>query len=240
MSEEKRQELEALAGEYVLGTLDDEERRAVEARLAREPQLARAIEDWQRRFQPLLDNVVPRTAPSGVLAEVLASINEKEAGRKITDVTQRLQGRLKLWRLTAFAASAIAAVLAIFIMRSDLLVRSNTDFISVLNTPEGKPAYVAVVDVGRKIIGLRRIADEPRAGSSYELWALGGGRDKPVSLGVIDSVSQISPKIFERGAGRLGDTTFAISLEPEGGSPTGQPTGAVLFTGKLLPASPPR
>jgi anti-sigma-K factor RskA len=33
----------------------------------------------------------------------------------------------------------------------------------------------------------------------------------------------------------FGDTVFAVSLEPRGGSPTGQPTGPVLWTGKLVP-----
>jgi anti-sigma-K factor RskA len=32
----------------------------------------------------------------------------------------------------------------------------------------------------------------------------------------------------------LNDTLFAVSLEPEGGSPTGQATGPVMFTGKLV------
>jgi len=29
-------------------------------------------------------------------------------------------------------------------------------------------------------------------------------------------------------------TVLAVSLEPQGGSPTGQPTGPVLFQGKVL------
>jgi anti-sigma-K factor RskA len=32
----------------------------------------------------------------------------------------------------------------------------------------------------------------------------------------------------------MNDTMFAVSLEPEGGSPTSQPTGPVMFTGKLV------
>jgi anti-sigma-K factor RskA len=31
---------------------------------------------------------------------------------------------------------------------------------------------------------------------------------------------------------------IAISLEPEGGSPTGQPTGPILFFGRLIAAPP--
>ena len=36
----------------------------------------------------------------------------------------------------------------------------------------------------------------------------------------------------------LNETVFAISLEPQGGSPTGAPTGPVLYTGKLVTTLP--
>ncbi len=34
------------------------------------------------------------------------------------------------------------------------------------------------------------------------------------------------------------DATFAVSLEPEGGSPTGAPTGPMLYQAKLFKATP--
>ena len=64
---------------------------------------------------------------------------------------------------------------------------------------------------------------------------MGGGRDKPQSLGVIDAAYRIpASKLGKIDPAILGDTVFAVSLEPEGGSPTSQPTGPVLFTGKLV------
>jgi anti-sigma-K factor RskA len=44
-------------------------------------------------------------------------------------------------------------------------------------------------------------------------------------------------------ADTLRTANYAVSLEPNGGSPTGAPTGPVLFTGRAvesLPASPPK
>ena len=46
-------EIEALAGEYVLGTLDADERRAAEARIVADPTFRTAVADWERRLQPL-------------------------------------------------------------------------------------------------------------------------------------------------------------------------------------------
>ena len=93
------------------------------------------------------------------------------------------------------------------------------------------PAFVAAVDLSAGTISVRRVGAEPQAGKSYEVWAVGGGRDKPQSLGVIDASLKIPQSRF----GTLApDTVLAISLEPEGGSPTGQPTGPVLYTGTLV------
>ena len=82
---------------------------------------------------------------------------------------------------------------------------------------------------------VRTVGAQPQPGKSYELWAVGGGRDKPQSLGVIDASFRIpASKLGKIDPAVLNDTLFAVSLEPEGGSPTGQATGPVLFTGKLV------
>ena len=40
-------------------------------------------------------------------------------------------------------------------------------------------------------------------------------------------------KVAKEAALMLASSGLAVSLEPLGGSPTGQPTGAVLYQGKL-------
>ena len=83
-----------------------------------------------------------------------------------------------------------------------------------------------------------RLAPRPAEGRSYELWALGAGRKAPESLGVINARAEIPAQLLgSLDSARLQDTVFAISDEPAGGSPTGQPTGPVLFTGKIVPYS---
>ena len=69
------------------------------------------------------------------------------------------------------------------------------------------------------------------AGRALELWALPEGRD-PRSLGVV-SASGVA-RIALAGPADLAlrqVPALAISLEPAGGSPTGKPTGPVLYTG---------
>lgn len=66
--------------------------------------------------------------------------------------------------------------------------------------------------------------------NSLELWSIPAG-EKPHSLGLLNTSGPTQLILAEN---QLTDNSLlAISLEPHGGSPTGQPTGAVLFSGPL-------
>lgn len=109
-------------------------------------------------------------------------------------------------------------------------------YVTVFESEGPGPAFVASVDLAKGTISMRPISASAPAGKAYELWAVGGGRDKPQSLGVITADFRIpAERLGKTDSTILGETIFAVSLEPEGGSPTGQPTGPVMFTGKLNP-----
>jgi anti-sigma-K factor RskA len=72
-------------------------------------------------------------------------------------------------------------------------------------------------------------------GTSWEMWMLPGGKAAPVSLGLInvdrDQVMKIGPELAARMGGAWG---LAMSVEPEGGSRTGAPSGPVIFKGQCV------
>jgi anti-sigma-K factor RskA len=69
---------------------------------------------------------------------------------------------------------------------------------------------------------------------SYELWLIPPG-DRPHSLGLIEPGRPVRltvpPALVARATT---DAVLAVSVEPPGGSPTGQPTGPVIASGKLI------
>jgi len=71
------------------------------------------------------------------------------------------------------------------------------------------------------------------ADKAAELWLIPPG-DKPHSLGVVDVSHPVSVTIPPalRNAVTL-KAAMAISVEPPGGSPTGQPTGPVIAKGGI-------
>jgi anti-sigma-K factor RskA len=223
----------ALAGEYVLGTLDAAERAEAEARLARDPDFARAVLEWEEDLAPIAAAALPASAPAHVRLAVLAAIGGDVLP---PDNVVRLKRKLRVWRGLTLGAAALAAALAAFlILRPVSPPVPAGKYVAVLQ-PEGPgPAFIATLDLASGSINAIRMGAESQSGKSYELWALGGGRDKPQSLGLVDAYLRVpTNKLGRLDPQELRDTIFAISLEPQGGSPTGQPTGPVLYKGKLV------
>ena len=68
----------------------------------------------------------------------------------------------------------------------------------------------------------------------FELWILPSDKSKPISLGLLPQQGKKTVKVPAQLLALLQTSGLAVSLEPIGGSPTGQPTGAVLYQGKLV------
>jgi anti-sigma-K factor RskA len=223
----------AVAGEYVLGTLTLAERTEAEVRIGRESAFADAVQAWERYFGALGAAASPLQPPAHLRRRILEAVG---AAAPAADNVVQLRRQLNLWRGLTVAAAALAAALAAFVLvRPPTPEIAGGKYVAVLQ-PEGPgPAFVATIDLATGTISALRIGAEPQAGKSYELWAVGGGRPQPQSLGVIDASLKIpAERLGKVDPATLNETVFAVSLEPQGGSPTGQPTGPVLYTGKLV------
>ena len=104
-----------------------------------------------------------------------------------------------------------------------------TEFVAMLTPDGGAPAFVLTVDTATSTLSVRRVAEAAPSDKSYELWAVAPSAP-PKSLGVVEEVSLTQPLPVSP----AGDLTLAITLEPKGGSPTGAPSGAPIFSGLLV------
>lgn len=220
-------ELEGLAGEYVLGTLDASERNEVEARMHREPVLAAAVAKWAERLQPLAD-LAGETEPPATAWSGLASRLSAELGDRVV----RLRRSVRRWRFATAAALFAASILGIVIIgERQGEPEPGASYVAILGGQGGEPAFVASVDTEARTIRLRRVGQAPPPDRSFELWQVPAS-GPTVSLGTADAISDLKPLNVALKPGEL----LAISVEPKGGSPTGKATGPVVFTGTLLPA----
>jgi anti-sigma-K factor RskA len=217
------------AAEYVLGVLAPEQRRAAERRLGRDAIFARQVAYWETRLGGLAD-AVPEVAPPG---DGWARI-EAALARATRSAEPRVSvwHSVAFWRSLALGTSALAAAcLAALIYVGTAPVPA--PLLARLDAESGQAGFVAAVSQGGAtltIVPASLLAAEQQA---MELWLIPPG-EKPHSLGLIDPDKPVTIKVPQDLLSRVNDeAVLAVSLEPPGGSPTGQPTGPVIANGKL-------
>lgn len=219
------------AAEYVLGTLPADERQAFEDLLARDPEVRREVNLWQRHFAPLarlLDEVAP---PDHVWDAIDRSL--PVAGGEVAAPALLLLRRSRdRWRAAALAIAAIAAgfiaVTADRILRAPQAPRG--DYVAVVNRTGDQPALIIRVDLASQRVFVRPVVTNVPRGHSLELWYI-GNHQPPKSMGLIGKADRSIP--WPAGA-TIEKADFAVSVEPQGGSPTGAPTGPVVYSGQLF------
>lgn len=220
MTETENEDLDGLAGEYVLGTLTGADRAQFEARLRTDAAAARAVAEWARRLQPLADAVPPAIPPASLWRRITAELGTPQAPSR------------RSW-LTAAAAAAVLAA-ALFI--GNLMRQPEVTAIAELAPQGGATAFTVSVLEDRAALLVRAGTVDPLQDQSYELWAVPPS-GAPVSLGLVNAAGETKTDVPQDKRVLLeSGVTLAISLEPAGGSTTGAPTGPVLFVGALVTA----
>jgi anti-sigma-K factor RskA len=177
----------------------------------------------------------------------------------------RLSAQARRWRNVATITSAIAAVLVAMIAvgayQPDFLpdglrpkpriqvvevktppasVPLSAQYVAVLQKDGGSPAFILTVDGATRNFTVRRVGAQPEPGKSYELWIVSDKLPRPRSLGVVGGNDfTMRPVLSSYDPEVVNQATYAVTVEPEGGSPTGIATGPIVFTGKLVETVPP-
>jgi anti-sigma-K factor RskA len=281
------------AAEYVLGTLDPDQRADAQALIASDAEFVGLVHKWERRLGELnvlvapvepppetWDRIKARIAgggkPPGPVAVAIGPVAESPApkpepveppGRTPEPEAQgagadliHLTRRVRRWRRIASVTAALAAVLVVARdFRPDLLPEAirpkpmiqiveksvevpsprPAQYVAVLQKDPSSPAFLLSFDLDRHSLAVRRVGAEKQTGKSYELWLISDKLSGPKSLGLIGADEYtVRPEPAAYDQVTINAATYAVSLEPEGGSPNGAPTGPVLYSGKLIQATP--
>ncbi len=151
-----------------------------------------------------------------------------------------LRRSLIRWRAAAIAASVIAGVLAVgFAVRETTREALPHQYVAILQKDAASPAFAITVNLDSREFTVRPVAATAPPGKAYELWLIDPKIGAPRSLGVIaaDGATR-SANLAQYDRAVVADATYAVTLEPPGGSPTGQPSGPPVFVGKLIPVGP--
>ena len=232
----EREDIDELAAEYVLGTLPAAERSAIAERRLTDAKLDQALSNWEQRLAPLLEAVPPVAPPEKMFEKIQSRIASSLSVISLQQHRRALAKQTRTWRIAAGGMTALAASLAGFILWTGAATHSSQPtYVAVLQEESQKPAFLMTVNMKTHMCSIKTVTPRPDPDKNYELWMVHEDLKQPMSLGVIAKsdieempmVSYVDPDLNM-------NATFAVSLEPAGGSPTGAPTGPVMYAGRLV------
>lgn len=220
---------DALAAEFVLGTLHGPARRHFERLLRDDPSLQQAVSAWEGRLGRLDEGLQAVEPPARVWRAVKGRIREHRG------YAPSLWESLVLWRSLTAAALAVSVSLAGILVHQ--MVRSPAfvpEYVAVVSDEKGQTIWSVSADLDRGELAINPVSTPPlEEGKAFELWLLPARDRPPRSMGLLPTQRRARLTLPS-------DITLptakgiAVSLEPAGGSPTGLPTGPVLYQAALL------
>jgi anti-sigma-K factor RskA len=199
----------------------------------------------------------PAVSPAAVSPVTVATANDNSNIIQLTGRVRRLRGIATI--ATALAA-VLVGMLAVQVYRPEALPEAlrpkpriqtvevrvpapppapSAQYVALLQGSAGAPAFILTVDAATKNFTVRKVGADAERGKSFELWLISDRLPQPRSLGTIGgSDFTARPVLAGFDAGTINTATYAVTVEPAGGSPTGQPTSAPIYTGKLIETVP--
>jgi anti-sigma-K factor RskA len=252
------QPLDLIAAQYVLGVLSPSARLRLEARMLQDQSMREAVHAWERRLNPLASTLPTVDVPADIWQRICAQLDRQHLDAPLAQGVQavtpipaqstrsavsNVAANDSRWRPLAWMSSAIAAGLLLFIVlrpntlpptpaqTTPTLQAAAIHDLAVLSKGD-QPAWIVRQQDNRLIVSNLNAAAVPSE-HDLELWSIQGD-NPPRSLGLIrvKDGQAILPNIPSELISA--NATLAISLEPLNGSPTGAPTGDVLYVGKVV------
>ena len=236
-----------LAADYVMGLLDEAAQAAAEQRIATDAAFAGAVNAWRERLADFDATAEPVMPSAALWARIADSTRVAPVTSEVGIRGLDLWNNIRFWRAAGMAGAFAALLFAIAAGVALMLSAQSRNELAAL--AQRKPIYVAVLvneatrETGAivnafangrvELIPLRPI-DVP-AGRTLQVWTLWDRAIGPKSIG-LSAQSRTLELDLKSLPATAPDQLFEITLEPEGGSPIGRPTGPILFKGNAARA----
>ncbi|MFC0589360.1 anti-sigma factor domain-containing protein [Novosphingobium aquiterrae] len=210
-----------MAAELALGLAGDP---AAAARRAADPAFAERVAWWEMHFAGLTSTLGAEPSPD-LWPRIAARLPQNDNPR----------GVLR-WKLISGGLAVVSAVTLFMLAQRpqiELPPAPAAPAVASLSGEKGSALAISY-DMTTRRLTVAPVQLDPGKGDA-ELWVIPVGSSEAVSLGVIDAHKPVTHQLAPAQARLVAaGATFAISLEPVGGSPTGHATGPIVASGKLV------
>lgn len=226
-------DLIATAGEYVAGLMSPDEQEAFERLIASDADARRAVADWRTRLLALDETATQLTPSDALWPAIEAAVGaQRPVSEQAPGWFARLWQDVSALRLATLAGAAAALLLAVLLVVQPFGRSDKPTVVAVLNAPNTSEAGAIVeafADGRIRVVPLRAIPVPE--GRVLQVWTLWDRQVGPRSVGLMERAE--ARDYATSGMPRPVDQQlYEITLEPAGGSPTGRPTGPILYVGR--------
>ncbi len=225
----------ALAAEYVLGTLRGGARRRYQQLMMQHQLVRETTWVWEQYINVLGHKLKPVEPSDKVWQTVATQLGFAEQGTdksstQADNIVEFKSAANRIWKSVAGLATAAALVLAVVLIQVQQPDLTPAQY-AVVQSEQAQALWLIEVDESQITVKATEKLTQ-QANNDYELWFVAADGRAPVSLGLLPQSGElILPKSELFGTVDL--AALAVSLEPLGGSPTGSPT-QVLYTTELV------
>lgn len=222
-----------LAADFALGTLDGTALAKAERLMAADTDFAREVEQWRLRLADFDRTAEVMAPPESLWTQIESGIARPNSAARAPGFFTTLWNNLPAWRVIGLAAAGAAVALSIGLGFAVREAQRTPAMIAVLVDGDKAGAVVHVFNDGRAVlVPLTGIPVPPDR--SLQVWTLPSRERGPVSVGLMEQVRTLALSLKDVPAPSA-NQLFEITLEPKGGSPTGRPTGPILYKGLTAP-----
>ncbi len=220
----EKSQLSELAGEYVLGTLNDDERRDFERALADDLRLQAEVSAWEQRLCPMLETAEPVTPPEKVWKAV-----EQRIEGPVPQPRPGLWGSLGFWRNLGMVTAGLLVVVSLTLFQ--LPQDGGMDRVMVVNNDRAGAGWIVSTGGQEGMLQVKAVAPTPMPQGKYCLLWMETPDGRMLPVGILPhegSQSMAIPAV-------LGDNSrFKVTIEQDSGAPLTAPRGNVVFEGSLV------
>lgn len=223
--------LNALAAEYVVGTLRGQARVRYQKLMMQYQAVSEATSQWEQYLDGFSQSLPPVSPPADVWETIQQRLGHTKPHAYKDAVVDFEQAKQARWKGVSLLATAAALVLAVLLVTMQPTYAPDATQVAVVNNEENTPLWLIEISSAQMDIKTTQ-AFTALSDKDYELWMVPANGQAPISLGLLPELGNKAlptPDILLDSS----ITALAVSLEQPGGSVTGAPT-EVLFVAPLL------
>ncbi|WOI38330.1 anti-sigma factor [Alteromonas sp. CI.11.F.A3] len=227
----KEERLNALAAEYVVGTLRGKARLRYQKLLMQYQIVGETTAKWEEYLAGFSDGITPVEPPHAVWEQIQRRLDHGNSTKPASNVLEFEQAKQARWRYFSFLSTAAAMIFAVLLVVMMPVADEEISHVAVVNNADNAPLWV--IEVSESTMDVKvTSAFAAITDKDYELWMVPENGEAPISLGLLP---ESGFEHFATNAILLDGSiaALAVSLEAPGGSKTGAPT-EVLYIAPLV------